>query len=85
MEKFDLIDGWDKPKKKKEKKKESKIFRSKLLASPKWQGQDGSRLHTHCLRCGRRLKDLTAMERGYGETCYKKIINENSKSRKLFN
>ena len=36
MEKFDLIDGWDKPKKKKEKKKESKIFRGKLLASPKW-------------------------------------------------
>lgn len=85
MEKFDLIDGWDKPKKKKEKKEESKIFRSKLLASQKWQGQDGKRLHTHCLRCGRRLKDLEAMERGYGETCYKKIINEHSISRKLFN
>lgn len=85
MEKINLIDGWDKPKKKRAKKEEPEIFRSKLTASQKWQGQDGKRLHTHCLRCGKRLKDLQAMERGYGEICYKKIINENSISKKLFN
>ena len=86
MEKFDLVDGWDKPKKKKKaKEKEEKIFRSKLSASQKWQGQDGKQLHSYCLRCGRKLKDLEAMQRGYGEICYKKIINQTSFSRKLFN
>lgn len=28
--------------------------------------------HEFCLRCGRRLKNVQARVRGYGEICYKK-------------
>lgn len=38
--------------------------------------------HEFCLRCGRRLKNPIARERGYGTVCQKKIRAE--KSRRLF-
>ena len=31
------------------------------------------RPHERCLRCGRKLKNLTAKQLGYGSVCYKKI------------
>lgn len=32
--------------------------------------------HEFCLRCGRRLKNPVARERGYGNICYKKMVVE---------
>lgn len=32
--------------------------------------------YSHCLRCGRRLKNHDAMLLGYGPVCYLKIKNE---------
>lgn len=29
--------------------------------------------HDYCLRCGRRLKNPEARERGYGTVCFKKL------------
>lgn len=29
--------------------------------------------HEYCLRCGRKLKNPEARERGYGNICYKKV------------
>mgnify|MGYP007069869117 FL=1 len=40
--------------------------------------------YTHCLRCGRRLKNEKAKKIGYGIVCERKIRNENNKSRRLF-
>lgn len=40
------------------------------------------KLYTHCLRCGRRLKDLGARQRGYGSKCFGIMAASNSK--KLF-
>lgn len=40
------------------------------------------RLFTHCLRCGRKLKDAASQERGYGVVCLSKITM--SQSKKLF-
>lgn len=31
------------------------------------------KLYTHCLRCGRRLKNEQAKQLGYGAVCIKKI------------
>ena len=31
-----------------------------------------------CKRCGRKLKDETSKQLGYGKICYKKIIKRNS-------
>lgn len=38
--------------------------------------------HEFCLRCGRKLKNPTAREKGYGIVCEKKM---KSHTRKLFN
>ena len=38
--------------------------------------------HEFCLRCGRKLKNPIAREKGYGIICEKKISHE--KSRRLF-
>ena len=38
--------------------------------------------HTHCLRCGRKLKNEKAKQLGYGVICYKKI--QNNKKPRLF-
>ena len=38
--------------------------------------------HEYCLRCGRKLKNKNARERGYGNICYKKL--ESGKLNKLF-
>lgn len=32
--------------------------------------------HLRCIRCGRKLKDTIAQERGYGEVCWKKHISD---------
>ena len=32
--------------------------------------------HEFCLRCGRRLKNPVARERGYGNVCYLKMVVE---------
>ena len=39
--------------------------------------------HEFCLRCGRKLKNPIAREKGYGAVCEKKMIVENTKH--LFN
>ena len=33
--------------------------------------------HNRCIRCGRKLKDPIAQERGYGEICWKKHLTDN--------
>lgn len=38
--------------------------------------------HEYCLRCGRKLKNPVARERGYGAICVRKMSHE--KSRRLF-
>lgn len=38
--------------------------------------------HKYCLRCGRKLKNVDARLRGYGEVCWKKKQRNNH--RKLF-
>ena len=35
---------------------------------------------TRCLRCGKVLKNPDAQERGYGEVCWKKHINDNQRT-----
>jgi len=40
--------------------------------------------YTHCLRCGRKLKNEKAKKIGYGVVCERKIRNENNKNRRLF-
>ena len=32
------------------------------------------KIHTHCLRCGRKLKSQEAKERGYGKICWEKRV-----------
>lgn len=32
--------------------------------------------HLRCIRCGKKLKDSLAQERGYGEICWKKHISD---------
>lgn len=39
--------------------------------------------HEFCLRCGRKLKNPIAREKGYGAVCEKKMQQENNT--KLFN
>ena len=36
--------------------------------------------HTHCIRCGKLLKNPVAQERGYGEICWKKHLNDNQQT-----
>ena len=43
---------------------------------------DGGKLHTHCLRCGRRLKNPESKLLGYGVVCYEKI--KTARCNKLF-
>lgn len=38
--------------------------------------------YTHCLRCGRKLKNEQAKKIGYGIVCYKKI--QTNKKTRLF-
>lgn len=40
--------------------------------------------YTHCLRCGRKLKNKEARKLGYGTTCFKKIQHETNKRIPLF-
>ncbi|ORX22734.1 hypothetical protein BVF91_09655 [Thermoanaerobacterium sp. PSU-2] len=35
-----------------------------------------SGLDGNCVRCGRKLKDIKSIERGFGKTCYKKYLKE---------
>lgn len=35
-----------------------------------------TKLHTKCLRCGRRLKNAEAQERGYGDVCWEKHLTD---------
>lgn len=44
---------------------------------------EDSKEHEYCLRCGRKLKNLRARERGYGITCFNKL--KQSHMVKLFN
>lgn len=46
------------------------------------QGQGQFPDHEFCLRCGRKLKNALARERGYGVICYKK--NASAGNRPLF-
>ena len=39
--------------------------------------------YTHCLRCGRKLKNEKARQIGYGVVCERKMRKEN-KTQKLF-
>lgn len=43
----------------------------------------GEKLHKHCLRCGRKLKNVDNQLLGYGPVCYAKIQQENM-YKKLF-
>lgn len=38
-----------------------------------------TKLFTHCLRCGRKLKDTISRQRGYGSICFGKMAASNSK------
>ena len=40
--------------------------------------------HSHCLRCGRKLKSDTAKHLGYGKICWQKVQNDKKKYKKLF-
>ena len=40
-----------------------------------------SKIHEHCLRCGRKLKNPDAQKLGYGAVCFKKM---QSSGKKLF-
>ena len=33
--------------------------------------------HTHCVRCGKKLKNPVAQERGYGDICWQKQLHDN--------
>ena len=44
--------------------------------------EDKKKDYDKCLRCGRKLKNPIAREKGYGAVCEKKMRNE--KSRQLF-
>lgn len=41
-----------------------------------------TRIYTHCLRCGRKLKNPEHMIIGFGPTCYKKINKSRLKMKK---
>ena len=43
-----------------------------------------TKLYTHCLRCGRKLKIESAKSLGYGKICYAKIKVDNIR-KPLFN
>ena len=45
--------------------------------------EEKTREYTHCLRCGRRLKNPEYRIRGYGKGCWNKI--RKSKVKSLFN
>ena len=36
--------------------------------------------HSHCIRCGRVLKNPKAQERGYGEICWQKHLSDNQQA-----
>lgn len=40
--------------------------------------------HEYCLRCGRKLKNPAARERGYGVICLKKLKTDSQIRSKLF-
>lgn len=40
--------------------------------------------YSHCLRCGRKLKNEKAKKIGYGVVCWKKAQCERKKFKKLF-
>ena len=40
-------------------------------------GTSGPLRFKYCLRCGRRLKNTEAQERGYGDVCWKKQQADN--------
>ena len=37
-------------------------------------------LHSHCIRCGKALKNPKAQERGYGEICWQKHLSDNQQA-----
>lgn len=44
--------------------------------------QADNTLHTHCLRCGRKLRSIEARMRGYGPICEQKVNTD--VTRRLF-
>lgn len=42
------------------------------------------KLHKICIRCGRKLKNIEARKRGFGDVCWQKYQKENDKKVKLF-
>lgn len=42
-------------------------------------------LYKRCLRCNRKLTNLEAQQRGYGEHCWKEHLKEKQEKKGLFN
>ena len=40
--------------------------------------------YTHCLRCGKILKNEVYQQLGYGKTCFKKMCIKRNKNKRLF-
>ena len=47
-----------------------------------WVNTNPKKDYGKCVRCGRRLKNLEAQERGYGKICWKKHLAD--KQQELF-
>ena len=43
-----------------------------------------TRLYDRCLRCNKRLRTLKAKQRGYGDRCWKKQLQEQTEKYSLF-
>ena len=41
-----------------------------------WVRDTTNKDYSKCIRCGRRLKNDEARERGYGKTCWKKHLSD---------
>ena len=46
----------------------------------RWIFTSADDLHSHCIRCGKELKNPVAKERGYGEVCWKKHLKDNQQT-----
>ena len=46
------------------------------------KNQSQQKMYTHCKRCGKKLKSMESMQKGYGVVCEKKLRYVNN--RKLF-
>lgn len=54
-----------------------KVCRNQMNENEKEKQEQPSQFadHEFCLRCGRKLKNALARERGYGLICYKKNVS----------